>query len=186
MPWSCRRRGSRRHSLREAEAPGHRPRHNLIGRFGTVSELSEAPRGTAQSPRQATATAGSCGRVNGGLSRWPVTDISISECERRESNPHPLRDRILSPARLPVPPRPRSSQSNRPRPALRAVRSARWPPPPEPSPRRSHPRSPDPDPQQAVELFAHDPIALARRHLEPLALEDGDHAATVPDDPVLL
>ena len=28
------------------------------------------------------------------------------ECERRESNPDPLRDRILSPARLPVPPLP--------------------------------------------------------------------------------
>jgi hypothetical protein len=29
------------------------------------------------------------------------------ECERRELNPHPLRDRILSPARLPVSPRSR-------------------------------------------------------------------------------
>ena len=29
------------------------------------------------------------------------------ECERRELNPHPFRDRILSPARLPIPPRSR-------------------------------------------------------------------------------
>jgi hypothetical protein len=31
----------------------------------------------------------------------------VQECERRELNPHPLRDRILSPARLPVSPRSR-------------------------------------------------------------------------------
>jgi hypothetical protein len=34
------------------------------------------------------------------------------ECERRELNPHPLRDRILSPARLPVPPRSRALEDN--------------------------------------------------------------------------
>jgi hypothetical protein len=33
-----------------------------------------------------------------------------SKCERRELNPHPLRDRILSPARLPVPPRSRAAE----------------------------------------------------------------------------
>src|ERR1051325_12065426 len=38
----------------------------------------------------------------------------IMRCERRELNPHPLRDRILSPARLPVPPRSRSCAPDAP------------------------------------------------------------------------
>ena len=33
--------------------------------------------------------------------------VLMVPCERRESNPDPFRDRILSPARLPVPPRSR-------------------------------------------------------------------------------
>src|SRR4051794_41861772 len=36
-----------------------------------------------------------------------VKRLTALQCERRESNPHPLRDRILSPARLPVSPRSR-------------------------------------------------------------------------------
>ena len=35
-----------------------------------------------------------------------------ARCERRELNPDPLRDRILSPARLPVPPRSRELEDN--------------------------------------------------------------------------
>src|SRR5690348_11344339 len=35
---------------------------------------------------------------------WLDSPAKISWCERGESNPHPLRDQILSLARLPIPP----------------------------------------------------------------------------------
>lgn len=44
-----------------------------------------------------------CGLVNDN-DTFPQVHVTSEDCERGDSNPHPLRDWILSPARLPVPP----------------------------------------------------------------------------------
>ena len=45
-----------------------------------------------------------------GIEAWPCAKFGRSRCGRGDLNSHPLGDRDLNPARLPVPPRPRGNE----------------------------------------------------------------------------
>ena len=105
-----------------------------------------------------------CRKILCGTENWRGERIRFRRrCERRESNPDPLRDRILSPARLPVPPRSRSQKITRP--------GARCP---LPTPDRASASGADPRPRRPI---------LARTRMATIAIEPRHHTLAEPRAP---